>query len=427
VTPLLLAFLAGPAAAYELQGYLWDVSEPIQFAIVADDDGMAERYEQDLIRAWTAWEEADDCLGFEFEYMGIREDLDGGVQLDGVSTVSFGDPEGTLGKGVLSAGGMSLSGEFAFEAEGLYLYYANEVDIVFNNDVEDWFIPSSEIDDCVDQFVMSAYFGRQLGASLGLAYVCETLTCDEDEQAAAMNTGMSACDEYAMTPREDDLAGLRVLYGIGAWIRGGQGLPSVDDQPTAGAIPFERCFEALAWPAGPEGYTWDFDDGATGSGAEVCHVFETPGWHTVTLTAEPVEDGCSEDHIEILACEALADLDAPAFSWSLYDATLTVTSELGLVDVACVEQAIWELWRGDELLGLAHGDGASFELPGPGIYTVIYDLAGPAGELVEEQEVTVRKGCHCSGTGSAGLWLALLGVASLARRRQVVHPLMPSR
>ncbi|MFH1465387.1 MAG: PKD domain-containing protein [Pseudomonadota bacterium] len=424
---LLAAALSTTAHAWDLTGYAWDVEDgPITWYLIGSDAMPAEDYEDEVLAAFEVWTEQDPCLAFEFAYGGILTDTEGGSASDGLTTITLGDPDNTLGTGVFAASYLRASSELIGEVLGWYIYALTEADIILNPDY-DW-VTLEEMDagGCDGAMVLEAVLAHEVGHLLGLGNACDDGgLCSDEELAAAMYWALHACDTQGMEPNGDDLQGLSALYGVyvGVSLRSASGGDYGETATWAGPLPLELCFAAASNGAADD-FAWDFGDGATAAGEQVCHTWTTEGHTTVALEGTRTSDGCSgQDSLDILACTDLGSLEPGLASFTATgDTTGQAGNAVPAATVGCIEVVTWEAWRDGELAWISVEWEPEVVLPGPGSYLLRLTVSGPGGSYVDELEVVVEEGagegCGCHPTGSAaGAW-GLLGLLPLWRRRR---------
>jgi PKD repeat protein len=204
-----------------------------------------------------------------------------------------------------------------------------------------------------------------------------------------------------------------------------------------GGVPLEVCFEVECNEA-PEGFEWDFGDGATDSSAlTACHTYEEKGQFTVSLKTLGGNDECGEweavtrERAYVLACEAPEageDFDG-LFTIEHFDGTVyqlinqTDTSVYG-----CVDRVQWEVYKGGSVSGeplqVISAWSPKIDFGEPGEYTVVLNVGGPGGvtaakiTLNAEDKVGDAYTACASAPAIGGVWAVGLGVAGLLRRRR---------
>lgn len=387
--PLLLAAaLSTPARAWDLTGYAWDVEDgPITWYLIGSDAMPAEDYEDEVLAAFEVWAEQDTCSAFEFTYGGILTDTEGGFASDGLTTVTLGDPDDTLGTGIFGASYLLASSELIGQVLGSSIYALTEADIILDPDY-DW-VTLEEMDagGCDGAMVLEAALAHEVGHLLGLGNSCdEDEFCSDEERAAAMYWAHEACDTQGMEPNGDDLEALAALYGVyvHVYLRSASGGAYGETATWAGPVPLEICFEAGTNSAA-EQLAWDFGDGTTATGEEVCHEWTAEGRYTMTLEGTRTDDGCTgQESLDILACTDLSTLEPGLASFTATGAT---TGQAGNAMPAatdgCIEAVTWEAWLDGELAWISVEWEPEVVLPGPGSYLLRLTVSGPGGSYVD--------------------------------------------
>ena len=429
---LTIGALPGNAFAWEHLGYAWNCEEPIPWALAMDEQGLAERFEEASIATFEAWEADLDCLCYDFEYMGILDESEGGYQNNGVMTISFGDPDGMLGEGVLFAGMPYLTTDGGIEIDGHSYDRVVDFDLVFNEGVEvdfDYITMNELSEDCTFSFVFENVLGHEIGHALGLADSCWEFSSCEDEaerEAAMYSATLSPCVTTAAEPQQDDIEGLLALYGQMATIESVEGEGLVHgDFASLGVVPVEVCFQAGS-DYELDGYSWDFGDGASAEGQEVCHVYEQPDVLEAQVWAMPLIDDCPSDSRRLILCDDYVDLPPPYFELTVLDGIVNVVNLLPRVDTGCTDHVQWDLLHGGISVASSSTWVPSFELPGRGGYSLRLSVGGVSGEITEEQSFQAD-GCSCAGAPAQARWTTTLlaavlawccGVRRLQRRRR---------
>lgn len=103
--------------------------------------------------------------------------------------------------------------------------------------------------------------------------------------------------------------------------------------PTSGEAPLEVSFDASdsSDPNGTiDSYSWDFDDGSTGSGVNVNHTFDSSGTYYVELTVTD-NDGVSDSASKIISISSSNDQKLEILNWQLEEDSLGYAEIVGEV------------------------------------------------------------------------------------------------
>ncbi len=399
----LLLAMVGSAWGWEAMGWSWSCDEPIPVALYDPDPERAARLDEAAANTVAAWQGASDCPCFEIEYLGLLDSYTEEDAQDDIPTFVMGDPLGL---------------EDDTEWPWNHVQTVWDEYIVSADEIE-W-ITLDELDGCDWAFVFEAVFGHWLGHTIGLAHSCEEDDVCDDEllREAAMMWYLTMCSDQGSEPMSDDLAGLIAIYGQRASIDAftGDGLVH-HDFASAARVPVEVCFEASA-ERELGGFVWDFGDGASAEGAEVCHGFEDVDVLDVEVRGLEQPEDCPVASQRLILCDDYTEIEPPLFSASVEAGVLRLDNLLPRVDNACTDTVRWELQRDGEPLDWNQAWDASFELPGAGSYTVVLEVDGVSGPALDEQVIEATGcGCATSRRGTAGWWWLLVGVAPLVRRR----------
>lgn len=436
---LLTLVLSAPAGAWEHVGAAW-VSEDLPMGYLHDDQEGGSCPESlgfgECVAATDAaaanWSDFA-CSDFSTENLGTvpLEDEPDTAIFDGQTSIWYaaeGVP-GVLGYTVV------LSSGVAFERNGVLYQAIDEADVFLSDAVQFGTQADLLMTDCLDTYNVQEVLAHELGHAAGLGHSCEAGDdcSDSDAFEALMYWSTDACST-SPEPKADDYAGLQALYGPTIEIDCGQ---DPDSGFVGGTAPLVvEC--TLTSNEALSGATWYFGDGGTAEGTEVTHVYETEGYYDIWVDAEGTGDTCE-------SWEASARLNGAARVCELRQAEFAIERVQGFVYelknntgvnvVGCLTDARWAVYAGDGIEGEPIDRFENWEreyvFPEEGLYTVVLNVAGPAGvtaaratvEVDGRSGIPIVYGCNSlaspAGSGGAAIW-GLLGLwmAALRTRRR---------
>lgn len=430
---ILSAWMMGsPASAWEHEGAAW-VPEDLPMAYVHDDQdggtcpeslgaGECIAATEAAASAWTDFA----CSDFGTENVGtaaLEEGPDTAI-FDGQNSIwySSDDAPGVLGYTIVLASGV------AFERNGVVYQGIDEADVFLGSDIQLGTQDGLLASDCLDTFNVQEVLGHELGHAAGLGHSCEFFdNCsDPDAFDALMYWSVEACST-SPDPKVDDFDGLQALYGPEIEIDCGEDPESGFLGGTAPLV--MNC--VLTSDSEVQTATWYFGDGGTAEGTEVSHVYEFEGffdvWVDVTGTGDTCESWESSARIDGVArvCELRqAEFRVEHVQGFLYD----FKNNTGVNVVGCLTDAQWAVYEGGSIEGEPMERFENWEreyvFPAEGTYTVVLNVAGPAGVTAARAVVEVDGrsgdpifyGCSAAPRSAQLMWLALLPM--LWRRRK---------
>ncbi|MFT5685151.1 MAG: hypothetical protein ACI8RZ_006100 [Myxococcota bacterium] len=430
--------LANSAMAWNHTQWLWDRDDlPLPWYMNPTvEDSITEEYMFEVMqKSWDNWTTYAPCAQLSNEYMGVLEnnyEPSGGDQLN---VTYFDDPSEINGGGALAVTYTITSGELAFSRNGLNYYYAYDSDMVFSQNVAWGTTEDIENGICNAEYAVEGTATHEIGHLWGMAHSCEEEDvaagdCDDQElyDAVMFWTG-GACEVGDADLNDDDIEGINALYGPYATFEA--------TTETRGGVPLEVCFDLSSNSAVIE-TEWNYGDGQidTLTELETCHTYTEQGQYTINVAIRGEDDECGEweyterERALVVVCEppqpaegfdGMFTYDRSADDDDADDGTLVyqMINQADLSVYGCIEQAQWDVFKGDELIQSIKAWSPKLAFPGEGTYEVILNLGGPGGINAESLtiEATEAGGCSTVGAG-AGLVSVFIGVLGAGVRRR---------
>ena len=418
---LLIAFRAH---AWDHTGDVWELQDtPLQVIVdptMPDAEGWLAAF-QHAADAWAA-SPTKLALAVEMAESGPLTQYSS----PGTILVSI-DCHGQVGADVPAVTWHFPTGVAAYVSSGRTYHYFDEADI-FINDTET-FVGIDE--PCEgNESIRELVAVHELGHALGMGHSCEEddICADELLASAVMYWDDRGCTANR-TPNADDLDGFAHLYdAAGSW--------AVTSGDYIGKTPREVCFAIEPNNIDADHVAWEFGDGTTGEGDEVCHTFEGAGEHVIGVDyfSEPDDDAPRSWSSTILAC---ASPPGPIEGADHLFDLRTIGTQIEILPTVdahwpCVESLRWSVLRGGETLFELPVSNSLVDVGHYGEYTVVLRTGGYGGVGEEEQTITLAAeedpSSGCSTLRPRGV-LALIGLvmAALSRRRFGVEAASPDR
>ncbi len=421
----LALLVASPAHAWKHVEWAWD-KDALPIAYQTTDDGV-DLCVSDLeggvcsaeaAAAFEAWGEAT-CTDFG----GVDAGSSGPAWLgDGTNTVHFGATPvpgvGSYTRFVSSGVVFSINGEDYVEIVEADIAIPRGVDYVSHEDVEAGL--------CDGRTNLRAALAHEIGHLAGLGHSCdEGEPCtDADLRDALMYYAPDGCDTL-YEPQLDDIRGIEALYGPSATaVCGTSGLSS-----NLGVAPFTLDCEVTG-DFDLEQATWSFGDGETATGMVQTHTWEEEGVYTVMVDVAGSDAECGDWETQVIRPGYVRVCEEPRASFHLdhiFGRKYEILNDTPINVVGCITDIRWAIYKGKGIDGEPHDVlenwDFDYEFPQEGHWTVVLNVAGPAG--VSAARVTLEAknranlsvfGCSHSGPGS-GLWALPLVLLGLRRRR----------
>jgi hypothetical protein len=377
--------------------------------------------------AFAEWDTAL-CREFTATYAGPTEN--GSFTRDGTSKVTYDDPLGVLGAGVLAAVQSFPSSNLAFVQNGTRYYKLYDADFMFNNNVK-W-MRAADIDDglCVDESDIDGVSIHELGHFQGLGHSCEDgeVCTDEDLKQATMFWSVEACDTAQSSIEVDDVTSIENLYGPFVAFKGSNLLDPSDPASIAfGVVPFEMKFSTDTREETLDAITsvkWYFGDGGTETGLDVTHEYTEPGNYTVKAIYEGESAACGEWERATSRTGYVRACGLPEVQFTyefLGRRTFQLLNNTDLSVYGCIFDVRWDIFDADsgDLLQSIPSWEPQYTFPEDGRYRLVLNVGGPAGTGAAELTIDTREVASACNTGRApsGLGaLVLLGLVGFRRR-----------
>jgi hypothetical protein len=437
---LSVLLLSSSAMAWNHTGWLWSRDElPLQWWM-SDyiEDSLSEDYQYDMLQqSFDNWSIEAPCAQLSNSFEGVREGhhSQGRDSGDRLNTIYFDDPTEVNGGGALAVTYTVNTGELAFSRNGVSYRYAYDSDIVFSQNVA-WG-ETEAIDDgnCSGEFAVEGTATHEIGHLWGMAHSCEeddvnSGNCDGDElyDAVMFWTG-GPCEAGDAELNEDDVEGITALYG-----------PYAEFAPTTetrGGVPLEVCFDLSSNSAITDA-EWKYGDGESevSTETEICHTYSEQGQYTINVTIRGNSDDCGEweyterERALVVVCEPPQPSEGfdGMFTYEILseendpEADTVMVQMINQADTTvygCIEQAQWDVFKGDELIQSKQAWSPKLVLPADGTYRVVLNLGGPGGIGAEELSIETGSATGCSALGAgAALSGALIGLFAVGFRRR---------
>lgn len=425
---LILALASPDAHAWNHTGWVWDREAfPLEWwSSDYVEDSLTEEYQIEVLEtSWNNWVTDAPCARLGSEYQGVREGWHQGATTDGIITFIYDDPSDEVGAGVLGVTFTLPSNETAFSLSGQSYLYAYDSDIVYNDEISWETTEDIENGQCSGGTSIEGVSTHEIGHLWGMGHSCEQNDAcpDPDERYASMYWAGGSCDATQSVLKDDDIEGINALYGPFC------SFEAVRGAERFGGAPLEVCFEIDCNEAISD-IEWDFGDSTTSIEQNPCHTYEDKGQFNVslTITGEGEECGTWEytqrEQAYVLVCgdpepsEGFGGL----FTYEPLDGFIyQMVNQTDTSVYGCVDQIVWEVYDGDELIQSVSAWSPKIEFPGEGNYKVLMNVGGPGGVSAAELSIDVTEQTTGCVTAPAGFGLAGLLVsfgAALRRRRE---------
>jgi hypothetical protein len=431
---ILPILMAEPAHAWRHLQHVWDHNSDFPFEWWMSDSfedswSDTESTELDVLNeAWSHWVNQAPCAEITTEYQGVRTGHNAGYTNDAINTTYFDDPADQLGAGVLGATLTLPSGIMAFTLAGDTYTYAFDSDIIFNDDVV-W-VSDDQIraGACSGGHSLEGVATHEMGHGFGMGHSCEEgEACSElDLRYATMYWSGGPCSENQSELKSDDVEGITALYGPYAAFS--------SDSKRNGGVPLEVCFDVEMDENNEDlQITWSYGDGTIeeNNDTSVCHVYETAGQHTVSMSVTGTAEECGEwsSTQRELAFVTVCEPPKPAKDFdgmfTYEDVEGTLIQMINQVDTSvygCIERIRWDVFKVGEDTPMQSISAWSpkIDFQEAGEYRVVLNVGAP-GDLFSAEEllVEVGGGAGCStAPASGGLAGLLLGLFGLLYRRR---------
>lgn len=349
---------------------------------------------------------------------------------NGINHVSWNDPDGLLGAGVLGLTGSYVDGS-TFDWNGTTWRKIIDTDIVFNDGIT--LVSNATAgnpamcDPMTDQaYSVEAIFLHEAGHALGLQHPDQ---CDPayvgGYAGAVMYSSIMNCDGTKSVLQADDMNGVSYLYNASV----PSVYPSFDADVDVGYSPLDVVFTDTS--LGATSWDWDFGDGNTSTQQNPTHTFTGQGAYAVALTIE----GSIPAPTRVISV-----FDPPAVDFDAPQTTGKVPFTISFHNLTTgdVTGYSWDFGDGNSSTEVD----PNHEYTSAGTYTVVLTAQGQAGPIsttkadyitIENgkkgnffQEFLSDMGCECAVSRPMGraprapavLLAALAGLFVWRRRRK---------
>ena len=280
-----MMLLIPAASAYVLTGYAWPPDAlPLEIHWTGTQPGFTHDELQAAIEdAAAAWSAHGAC---PFGITVVEDPAADAWFAAGGIAVLFGDPNGDVPDEVSWTSFAGAASGVSFTSGGRSYEQPAPQELVYN-DVADW-VSDDDIaaGACRKQFSLQGALTHAFGHLVGLGHSCEQGDACYDEGAleATMYWASETCDTSVSTLENDDVAGLEAIYGSTASFSFSCEVDAADPLTAACTITAPDAARVLS-------ATWDFGDGANGSGLAASHSYAVAGTYDVTVCVEDSDCG----------------------------------------------------------------------------------------------------------------------------------------
>jgi hypothetical protein len=446
--------LPGAASAWSHTYNKWTPQDdfPLQFKVAARADCEEsvvdtlpdpENFCQVTLQAaHDEWATDAGCASLSNEYTGENPNL-GYIPGNYENWNSFNDPgpDGNIttrndddltDPGVLAATRTSTDGT-AGVVNGVVYYHSSDSDIVFAEDIN--FGSTADMGaGCNNRYDFLGVATHEVGHLYGLDHSCQKdePCSDPTLLQATMYWAGGPCDTEQQDINEDDIAGMNALYGPSASFVCSH---EVSEDLAVGNVPFElKCSVVSEYLDEVDSVSWAWGDGATSTGNDASHTYESAGNYTVEVDVHGNRVACGEDgwsnEFRKVGFVRACDVPAPEFQIQHIDGLkYSMLNDTDVSVYGCYSNIEWQVYSGEGVSGEPIADltysgwEPNITFPDDGTYTVVLNIGGPAGTGAAQLTFDADNhrgegyaGCDSTAAGGGGA-MALSALAALAVRR----------
>ncbi|HEV8321881.1 MAG TPA: PKD domain-containing protein [Myxococcota bacterium] len=256
----------------------WRIN-PVSYAISATGEDSLTGENTEITAGFDAWENLVEAY-IDFTQTGTS--AANVVADDGLNIVSFDDPAGDQGPGVLATTYSSFAGPIVAKTGGSFGRIL-EADIAFNNGVDFITNAGASSGPCFGEVDMRGVVTHEIGHFIGLDHTTVP--------GATMQAALGSCDPSAASLSSDDIDGAAFLYPTGMM----SGPPTADftGSPLTGTVGTVVSFTDLS-VGSVTTWAWNFGDGTTSTATDPAHTYVAPGTYTVVLTVTGIAGSDTE-------------------------------------------------------------------------------------------------------------------------------------
>lgn len=422
---LLLPVTAG---AWEPTGSVWFLEDmPLEYEISDyEEDSLQPGETFDIIQtAFSRWE-ATECAQLDTLYIGPTEENTGFRLGDGITRISWDDPDDNHGVGTLAVASWNPDFTNTRIIQGQRYAHTIGGDIVFNDNITWGNEEQTEAGSCSGRHSVTAVGVHEIGHWWGLGHTCEAIDDCSDplDQSATMFYALGQCENAQAYPNENDIEGITTLYGPSTQIQCSHEINPGDPETVAfGVAPMEvRC---TVTERGDENFSvdsasWFFGDGSDEvNGLDASHIYDNPGSYTITTTVNGTSTACGEWDATISRNSYIRVCGVPDIQMDfehIDGRRFQMLNNTDLTNASCIYRVQWDIFTEEGSLEASLPTWEpEYEFLENGTYRVVLNVGGLAGTAAHEINIKVRnvRGAGYSTCDSLGL-APLMGSMFLA-------------